>query len=118
MRERFLPQIIIALTLALAMLTVGAYAQAQEQRASAVNTREGFEFGPQEQAAQDIIANREQNDRLECVSETGQTESNGGSGGDYVPGHETGELLSLPQGINRKTVHANDLPVDICMHLK
>jgi len=118
MRERFLPQIIIALTLALAMLTVGAYAQAQEQRASAVNTREGFEFGPQEQAAQDIIANREQNDRLECVSETGQTESNGGSGGDYVPVHETGELLSLTEGINRKTVHTNDLLVDICIHLK
>ena len=119
MRERFLStHITIALTLALAILTVGAYAQAQEQRASAVNTREGFEFGPQEQAAQDIIANREQNDRLECVSETGQTESNDGSGGDYVPVHETGELLSLTEGINRKTVHANDLLVDICMHLK
>ena len=119
MRERFLStHITIALTLALAILTVGAYAQAQEQRASAVNTREGFEFGPQETAAQDIIANREANDRLECVTETGQTESSGGGGGDYVPVHETGELLSLTEGINRKTVHANDLLVDICMHLK
>jgi len=91
---------------------------AEEQRASEVSVQEGFETGPQEQAAQDIIDNRTENDLKECVTETGDTSSSGSSSGNYVPVHEVGELLSLTTGLNKQVVHSDELLVDICMHLK
>ncbi len=113
--------IIISLGIAfLSIFFVGSLTvQAEEQRANDNSLiQAGFDYGPQETIAQEIINGRAENDLKECVAETGNTTSGGSSGGDYVPVHEVGELLSLTTGINKKVTHGNDLLVDICMHLK